>query len=183
MRVGRLAAAFLLLTVAAGCNPQPPKPTPAPSTAGSPRPSSTPLVLEITGKGTAKRPVELIQQVHNRIDYDLLASSYESRGPQGSTRAVFKVARVTFRDRTGSTITADAPTAIVDEGANTVTLTDGVHAHTSNGMTLQCDRLVYLRTAGRLHGSGHVVVTDPKGFRATGTSFDSDLSLTAMRMQ
>ena len=34
-----------------------------------------------------------------------------------------------------------------------------------------------------LHGTGDVVVTDPKGFRATGSSFDSDLSLTHMRMR
>ena len=34
-----------------------------------------------------------------------------------------------------------------------------------------------------LHGTGDVVVTDPKGFRATGSSFDSDISLTHMRMQ
>ena len=184
MRYAPAATAVCLLATAA-CNPQPPKATPAPSAAASVRPSATatPLVLKITGRGTANRPVHLIQQVHNRVDYDLLASSYESNGPQGAARAVFHDARVTFRDAKGSTIAATAPQAIVDQTANTVTLVGGVHARTSSGMTLQCDQLVYERAIGMLHGTGSVVVTDPKGFRATGSSFDSDLSLTHMRMR
>jgi lipopolysaccharide assembly outer membrane protein LptD (OstA) len=127
--------------------------------------------------------VHLIQQVHNRVDYDLLASSYQSKGPQGSARAVFSDARVTFRDPRGSTVAASAPQAVVDQRNNTVTLTDGVHARTSAGMTLQCNTLVYERAGGTLHGTGAVVVTDPQGFRATGSRFDSDISLTHMRMQ
>jgi hypothetical protein len=183
MRHARALAALCLLTAAA-CNPQPPKSGPSPSP-GARRPagSPTPLVLKITGRGTAKRPVHLIQQVHNRIDYDLLASSYESKGPQGAARAVFQDARVTFRDPNGSTVAATAPQALVDQTADTVTLMNGVHARTSSGMTLQCTQLVYERATGMLHGTGAVVVTDPKGFRATGSSFDSDLSLTHMRMQ
>ncbi len=168
----------------AGCNPQPPKATPSPGPpAGRPHAVATPLILKISGRGTANRPVHLIQQVHNRVDYDLLASSYESKGPQGGARAVFQDARVTFRDHNGATIAARAPQAIVDQGAKTVTLMNGVHAHTASGMTLQCSQLVYLRETGMLHGTGDVVVTDPKGFRATGSSFDSDISLTHMRMQ
>ena len=181
MRSRLLTGCLMLL---AGCNPQAPKPTPSPSAPPSPvRATATPLVLKITGRGTATRPVHLIQQVHNRVDYDLLASSYQSEGPQGGARAVFQNARVTFRDRNGATITANAPQAVVDQAANTVTLSSGVHAHTSSGMTLECTQLVYDRPTGMLHGTGNVVVTDPKGFRATGSSFDSDVSLTHMRMQ
>lgn len=176
-------AGVLVGILAAGCNPQAPKATPAPS-AASPhaRSTATPLVLEIRGKGTAHRPVHLIQQVHNRVDYDLLASSYESKGPQGGALAVFADARVTFH-RNGSTITATAPQAVVDQPAKTVTLRNRVHARTSSGMTLECDQLVYDRPSGMLHGTGNVVVTDPKGFRAMGSSFESDISLTHMRMQ
>jgi len=178
------AAAAAWLVATAGCNPQPPKATPPPSTpAAHVRPTATPLVLDIRGQGAANRPVHLIQQVHNRVDYDLLASSYESKGPSGLARAVFSDARVTFRDPHGSSITASAPQALVDQGANTVTLLDGVHARSSSGMTLQCTQLVYDRASGMLHGKGAVVVTDPKGFRATGSSFDSDISLTHMRMR
>jgi len=181
MRGVRLAA-ILGLAAFAGCNPQPPKATPGPSNAPA-RPTATPLVLQIKGRGTVNRPVHLIQQVHNRIDYDMLASSYESKGPQGAARAVFADARVTFRGNDGSKVAATAPQAVVDQSANTVTLRDGVHARTASGMTLQCDELVYERAIGMLHGTGHVVVTDPKGFRATGSSFDSDISLTHMQMR
>ncbi len=174
----------LWLVAIAGCNPQPPKATPPPSApAGRPHSATTPLVLKISGRGTANRPVHLIQQVHNRVDYDLLASSYESKGPQGGARAVFQDARVTFRDHKGATIAARAPQAVVDQIANTVTLMNGVHAHTSSGMTLECSQLVYQRATSMLHGTGDVVVIDPKGFRATGSSFDSDISLTHMRMR
>jgi Lipopolysaccharide-assembly, LptC-related len=182
MRSGRAIAAIGLL-LGAACNPQPPKATPSPSPVARPAATATPLVLKISGQGSAGRPVRLIQQVHNRVEYDLLASSYESIGPAGATRGVFQDARVTFRDKKGSTVTAVAPKAIVDQSANTVTLVDGVHARTSSGMTLECDQLVYERATGMLHGTGNVVVTDPKGFRATGSSFDSDLSLTHMRMR
>ncbi len=178
------AVAAIWLIATAGCNPQAPKPTLSPqSPAVKPHPSPTPFVLEIRGKGTVNRPVHVFQQVHNRIDYDLLASSYESKGPEGGERAVFQNARVTFRDKNGATFAATAPQAVVDQAANTVTLMNGVHAHTSAGMTLECSQLVYQRATGMLHGTGDVVVTDPKGFRATGSSFDSDISLTHMRMQ
>lgn len=183
MMRGRHAILTVLLA-AAGCNPQAPKAAPSPSTAPpKPHPSGSPLVLKISGHGTAKRPVHLIQQVHNRVDYDLLASSYESEGPQGGARAVFQAARVTFQDKQGGWVAATAPQAVVDQAANTVTLMNGVHAHTSSGMTLECSQLVYVRATGMLHGTGNVVVTDPKGFRATGSSFDSDISLTHMRMR
>jgi hypothetical protein len=180
-----LRTAALGLCALSACNPQPPRPSPSPSSvaSGRPRATASPLVLEIRGRGTANRPVEFIQQVHNRVEYDLLADSYESRGPQGSTRAVFQIARVTFNDRHGAQIKASAPQAVVDQTSDTVTLSGGVAARTSAGMTLHCDRLVYRRGSATMHGDGNVVVTDPKGFRATGSSFDSDISLTHMRMQ
>ena len=176
------AAGAVLVALTSACNPQAPKASPSPSNQPAARPTRTPLVLELKGRGTATRPVHLIQEVHNRIDYDLLASSYESKGPQGDARAVFQDARVTFH-RNGSTIVADAPQAVVDQAANTVTLLDGVRAGASSGMKLTCTELVYRRATGMLHGTGNVVITDPKGFRATGSSFDSDISLTHMRMQ
>jgi len=181
--MSRARVAALGFVLLAGCNPQAPKAPSASPSAAAPRAKATPVVLRIRGKGTAERPVHVFQEVHNRVDYDLLASSFESKGPQGSMRSVFQDARVTFRDRHGSTIAATAPQAVIDQDANTVTLLDGVHARTSAGMTLQCTQLVYERATQMLHGSGDVVVTDPKGFRATGSRFDSDISLTHMRMQ
>lgn len=171
----------LALALLSGCNPQAPKPTPAPS--NTPVASPTPLALHIVSQGTTRRPVRFIQQVHNRVLYELIASSAESRGPQGKARAVFDNARVTFHDRDGTTMLATAPGAVVDENTNIVTLYDGVHAKTSTGMQLQCTKLDYDRTTGMLHGSGNVVVIDPKGFRGTGSSFDSDISLTHVQMK
>lgn len=173
------------LCILAGCNPQPPKASPSPSAAASARPrsSATPLVLVVSGQGTANRPVHVFQQVHNRVEYDLHASSFQSEGPQNEMRSVFQNARVTFSDPRGSKISANAPQAIVDQTADAVTLIGGVAAHTATGMTLHCDRLVYRRGSATLHGEGNVVITDPKGFRATGSSFDSDISLTNIRMR
>ena len=183
MKYARTPAALAIVALV-GCNPQSPKAAATTAASGAqPQPTKTPVVLQIKGRGTANRPVHVFQEVHNRVDYDLLASSFESKGPQGSMRSVFQDARVTFRDRQGSTIAATAPQALVDQTMNSVTLLDGVHARTSAGMTLQCDQLVYDRASQMLHGSGNVVVTDPQGFRATGSRFDSDISLTHMRMQ
>lgn len=181
----RRALAGVVLCALAACNPAPPKtvagkPSPA---ARSTRSSPTPLFLTVTGHGTRERPVRVFQQVHNRVEYDLLASSYESKGPPNRMRSVFSNARATFVDPHGSRIVASAPQAIADQDSDAITMVGGVDARTSTGMTLHCDRLVYKRGGATLHGEGNVVITDPKGFRATGSSFDSDISLTHIRMQ
>ncbi|MGA2758858.1 MAG: LPS export ABC transporter periplasmic protein LptC [Candidatus Cybelea sp.] len=175
--------ALAVLWALGGCNPQPGKTVATPSPSARPRSSATPLTLVVTGKGTKERPIHVLQQVHNRIDYDLLASSYESRGPQNDMRSIFRNARVTFSDPRGSKITASAPEAEVDQTTDAVTLSGGVVAHTTAGMTLHCDRLVYRQAGATLHGDGNVIITDPRGFWATGSSFDSDTSLTHMRMR
>ena len=179
--VSRRWSACLLAALLTACNPQAPKGTPSPAAAPSHAPTSPPL--HITGHGTATRPVRSTLQIHNRIEYQLIAKSFESKGAQGKARAVFADARVTFYDRNGTTLTATAPQAVVDETTNLITLVDDVHAKTSSGMTLRCTRLVYDHTAGTLHGTGNVVISDPNGFRGTGSSFDSDISLSHMRMQ
>ncbi|MGA8535364.1 MAG: LPS export ABC transporter periplasmic protein LptC [Candidatus Tumulicola sp.] len=180
----RWNAGLTALLLVCACNPQAPQATGTPASTGKlPRAPATAPPLHITGQGSARRPVRIIQQVQNRIQYELIAKSYESRGAQGKARAVFEDARVTFHDRNGTTMTATAPQAIVDENTNAVTLVDAVHARTSSGMELECSRLVYDRTLEMMHGDGNVVITDPNGFRGTGSSFDSDISLTHMRMK
>jgi LPS export ABC transporter protein LptC len=178
-RVKRLSAPLVLALLCA-CNPVAPKPTAGPSAPPSTTPTQPPL--HITGHGTATQPVRIVRQIHNRIEYELIASSFESRGPQGHTRAVFSNATVTFHDKNGSTMTARAPRAIVDEDANSLTLVDGVLAHTGQE-TLQCDTLKYDRTTQMLHGTGDVTIVGQDGFKATGSSFDSDISLTHMTMR
>ncbi len=172
-------AAVALLTA---CNPQAPKN--AAYTAPSPSPTiSAPLSLKITGSGTAKKPVRIVQQMGNGKQYELLARSFVSQGAPGSARATFVNPHVTFYGKDGSTLIADAPRAIVDQNSNFVQLEGGVTAHNSSGMTLQCDKLVYDRTTQMFHGTGHVVITEQNGFHATGQRVDSDITLTHTQMQ
>lgn len=179
-KLARRCAAAVLLCLWA-CNPQAPRPSPGPSNA--PAPAATQPTLHITGKGTATQPVRIVRQIHNRVEYELIASSFESRGPQGKTRAVFQNATVTFHDADGGTMTARAPKATVDEVANTLTMTGGVLAHSASGAILQCDTLTYDHATQMLHGTGDVTILNRDGFKATGSTFDSDISLTHMTMR
>jgi LPS export ABC transporter protein LptC len=174
-----LVAAFAL----AACNPQPPKKTAEPEASAAPSPTPSVLALKITGRGTAREPIRVFQQQGNRKQYELQASAYESHGSSGRLKASFQHVHVTFHSKDGTTMNADAPRATVSEVANTVTLDGGVHARNSTGMTLACDQLIYSRTTERIRGVGHVVITDPNGLRATGSRFDSDISLTHTTMQ
>jgi hypothetical protein len=169
------------MAMLAGCNPQAPRSakTPAPAR----RHAATPPPLHITGQGTSGRPVRLIQQIQNRIEYELVTKSYESRGTQGRELAVARDATITFHDRKGITLTARSPQAVLDERANTLTLLDDVHARTSSGITLTCDRLVYDRNEQLFHGYGNVVIVNANGFRGTGSKFDSDIALSHIRMK
>lgn len=165
----------------AACNPSVQTanaPSPKPST------SASPLPLKISGQGTSSRPVRFVAQAQgNRVQYDLLASSFESIGVSGSARVSFKNAHVTFHAKDGSTLVADAPQAIVDQTANTIDMIGGVKARKSDGTTLDCETLQYDHRTEMVYGSGHVVITSPNGFRATGDRFESDVSLTDTRMQ
>jgi LPS export ABC transporter protein LptC len=184
MRGYRYATTLAVLAVVlAACNPQPPKTATEPTAGPSVSPSASPLSLRITGHGTAKAPIRIVQQQGNRKQYQLQASSYESHGSAGKLKALFQSVHVTFYAKDGTIMNADAPRADVNESANTVTLEGGVHARNSAGMTLACDQLVYSRTTEMVHGTGHVVITDPNGMRATGSRFDSDISLTHTTMQ
>ncbi len=177
----RRVAAAVALAFLAGCNPKVQSTTtPAPS----PHPTSTGILLKISGHGTAAQPVRIVgQQRGNRRQYDLLASSYQSIGTAGSERASFQHVHITFYSKDGSTLTAVAPQALWDEAANTIVLRGGVHARNSAGATLTCDTLLYDSSSEMVHGTGHVKITSPSGFTATGNRFDSNISLTRTRMQ
>ncbi len=179
MRFLSLLCAFAAILCA--CGPQ----RPAASLSPSPSPSRAAYGpwLHITGYGTTKQPVRIVQQLGNRKEYDLIAHSYESNGAQGSTIATFFVVHVTFFDKNGTKLVADAPEAIVDEASNTVALTGRVHAKADSGMTLDCDRLTYDRNTEMVHGEGHVVIKNAHGMRATGNRVDSDITLTRAAMQ
>ncbi len=179
----RATYALAALLILAACNPKAPV-APSGSPGAQATPSSPPLSLTITGKGTAQQPVRIVQtRKDNRRQYELIARSYESTGAVGTTRARFQQVQVSFYALDGSSLMASAPKAIIDQAANTIELRGGVRAHSSSGATLACDQLVYNRATEMLHGRGHVVITDPGGFSGTGSSFDSNVSLTTMSMQ
>jgi hypothetical protein len=182
VRIGIVLVA--LASVLAACNPQPDHGTASVTATPSGAPSNAVPPLRITGQGTNERPIRIDQQQGNRRQYELLANHYVSRTAQGLAHATFYDAAVTFYDaKTGKTLVARAPRAILDEAAKTVTLLDGVTSRTSNGQTLRCRRLVYRRDIGTLHGEGDVRMTDPSGMTFSGTSFDSDDTFENIRMQ
>lgn len=177
----RYAAALAVLIVFSGCNPQAPRN----SATSTPSPSATAsgLALKISGSGTSRQPVRIVSQKDNREQYELLTRSFISNGAQGAARANFRNVHVTFFAKDGTRLVTDAPRAVLDQTANTVTLADGVKARNDAGMTLQCDELVYDRSDEMIHGTGHVIITDKNGLRATGHRFDSDITLTHTQMQ
>jgi LPS export ABC transporter protein LptC len=181
MTRSHVIAAVLALAALSGCNPRVEStPSPPPSVS----PTSSGLLLRISGHGTAAQPVRIVgQQRGNRRQYDLLARSYESIGAQGSERAHFVHVHITFYSKGGSTLVADAPQAVWDQLANTITLSGGVKARNDTGTTLSCDTLLYDNATEIVHGTGHVVIASKSGFRASGNRFDSNIALTRTRMQ
>ena len=175
-----IAAALLL--GAAGCNPQPQR-----NANATPAPSGTPTgvpPLKITGHGTAGQPVRFVQQTGNRKQYELVAKSLVSHSAQSGGETTFQQAVVTFYDKDGTTLVARAPSAKIDQRKKQVLMTGGVHAKSSKGMTMTCDRLTYDQATGLLHGQGNVHITAQGGQEeATGNSFTSDVKLTKMVMK
>ncbi|HKU68341.1 MAG TPA: LPS export ABC transporter periplasmic protein LptC [Candidatus Baltobacteraceae bacterium] len=183
----KVAARALLVCalLLAGCNPQP-EHQPGATAAPSATPSGLPP-LTITGRGTARRPVRVTgQRPGGGKSYELIARSYESRSMQNVTQATFAQTQVTFYDKDGTTLHAQAPQARLDDRRKQVILSGGVHAKTSTGLQLVCDTLVYDDATGMLHGSGDVRMTGTQGGEQqvlTGNSFTSDVKLTRMTMR
>jgi len=163
------------------CNPQPARTRAGVRTAA---PSPTPLPpLLIRGRGTATQPVSMVHQAGNRRDYELRAASTESRSAQNLAQAKFQQVTVTFFDKDGTRLTASSPAASTDQRGRRVTLSGGVHATTSTGLNLVCDRLTYDQQTALLHGEGHVRITGLQGGQQevlTGSTFTSDVKLTQM---
>ena len=180
MKLGPAAAAAAA-SVLLSCNPQPGK---TPLATPSPTPGLPPL--RITGHGTAHSPVRAGEQSGNRRLYELTAHSYVSRSAHNIVQTAFQQATVTFYDKDGSSLTARAPQATVDERSKQVILTGGVHARTSTGATLMCDRLAYNRQSGMIDGAGHVRMTASQNGSQeilTGNTFTSDVKLTHLVMK
>jgi LPS export ABC transporter protein LptC len=89
---------------------------------------------------------------------------------------------VTFYETDGKTLLADSPRAQMSEQTQTIVMMGGVHARTSDGGTLTCDRLTYDAKGELVHGRGHVIFIGAHGERATGSRIDANLRLSDVRM-
>ncbi len=176
----RMLFALGLTVSLAACNPQPPRTTPSPSPSA---PGLSTLALRITGSGTPRRPIRIVQSAKTRRIFDLLTASYQSRRGLGSTHATLRDVRVVFYARSGARLTAEAPSGMLDEERNEVTLQGGVDASSSTGLSLHCRLLVFRHADDTVHGDGDVRVKDVNGMRLSGTHFDSDISLAHMQVR
>lgn len=179
----RRVLALGVLAALCACNPKAPATSVSPSPSASVNATPSPVVLKVSGQGTSQRPVRFIETKANRKQFEILTRSFQSKGAAGTALLTYQDVKINFFGKDGSELTATAPRATVDQRSNLVRLTGGVHAHNNSGMTLQCDTLVYDRTTEMFHGDGNVVMTSTNGFRGTGNSFDSDVSLTHTQMQ
>lgn len=176
------AAIAILCVAAAGCNPE------ARVLRATPTPAATPGLppLKITGRAAAGHLVSIVQQNGNRKQYALVAKSVVSHSAQNAAQATFHTTTVTFYDKDGTSLTATAPQATIDQKNHLVTLTGGVTAHTSTGATLTCSQLAYDSGSELISGEGNVRMTAVQnGSREvlTGDSFTSDIKLTRLVMK
>lgn len=178
-------AALLCMLALGACNPHPHGALKATQSPSSPLATPSALSLHIQGRGNAHREVVIIEQEKNRTIYQLRAKTYESTvGAQGAGfKGRFRHAHVTFFERNGTTLAAEAPTALVDKSSQRVTLEGGVRAQTSAGIRLTCDILTYERSSGRIRGEGNVRIRQPSaGYDVSGGNFESDVELNNVRM-
>jgi LPS export ABC transporter protein LptC len=176
--------ALVALLLASGCGGKPAQPTGSPSP-GAPgtTPTSTALPIKVTSNRVGKRFVTLTEQKRGRKVYVLRADANESdRFAAGTGRSVFTRPHIVFFEAGGKTLTADAPTATVEEVTKTVVMSGGVHARTQDGIQLTCDTLRYDDRNEHIHGTGNVLVTTPRGERLEGSTIDADTRLDHVRI-
>jgi LPS export ABC transporter protein LptC len=176
----RRGYALLLAFVLASCGGGKPLATPAPKPLGGSGPSAVPITIKERHVGS--RFIYLTEQKKNRKVYVIRADSNVSiRLSQGSGHSDFVNPHVTFYENKG-TLVADSPHARAEERDRSILMDGGVHAHNSEGTTLQSDTLRYDDGAETLHGDGNVVIVTAKGEELRGRHFDYDLRTTEMRV-
>jgi LPS export ABC transporter protein LptC len=119
----------------------------------------------------------------NRTLYQIRADANDSvRSTAGDARSEFVRPHVTFFEKAGSKLIADAPHAVAEERTQTVSLTGGVRARASDGATLTSDVLVYDKRTERVRADGNVVIARPSGEEIRGPHVDADLTLSQLHM-
>lgn len=175
---GAARAAGLLLAVLlglAGCGGRAEQRARPGSTAPA---TTTPVPIHVETRGDQGEYVRIVETVRGRKVYTILALSDEMvRGGTADAVGHLEQPHITFVDRNGVSTIADAPKAQISERDKSVTMTGGVHAHTSSGSVLSCDVLVYRSTTERFHGEGHVALTAPNGLVMDGRYLDGDVKL------
>ena len=172
--------------LATACTRQPAaQPTPAasapPVAAPSAGPTSTAVPIRIETRGGDGQYVTIVETVRGRKVYTIraLSGSMQRNGTNEATGDL-EQPHITFVDRSGSTTVADAPKARVAERDKSVVMTGGVHARTSAGTVLTCDKLTYKGNTERFFGEGHVRLTSSSSngeIAIGGDRIDGDVKL------
>lgn len=184
MSARALCVLIVAALLAAGCSNPKPVATPSatatptarasatPSAAASLAPTPPPIVVKGTKRG--KRLVEISAFSHGRTIYHLFAASVFS--DTRTRKGTFQKTHGLFYEKSGRTLTVDAPIALVDQNSKSVTMTGGVNATTTDGAVLTCDQLIYNDLSQTMHGTGNVKLTRA-GQVLTGEVIDADLHL------
>jgi LPS export ABC transporter protein LptC len=158
-------------------------PTPSPVPAPAAVASATALPLLAHSERSGAQYYYFTVKKENRTLYQIRADANDSeRSTAGDARSEFLRPHITFFERAGSKLVADAPKAVAEERTQTVTLTGGVHARTSDGTTLTSDVLVYDKRTERVRADGNVVISRPRGEEIRGPHVDADLTLSQLHM-
>jgi LPS export ABC transporter protein LptC len=187
MRFRSAAARCALLAIlTAGlpaCSHGGPGPAASPSPAASPgrvpaAAGATAVPIRIETHGTSGQYVTIVQSVRGRKLYTIraLSTDVQSAGTNEGTGQL-EQPHITFVDRGGTTTIADAPKAHIIERDKTVVMTGGVHARTSTGSVLTCERLSYNGSTERFHGEGNVELASRDGLHLAGQHLDGDTRL------
>jgi hypothetical protein len=163
-----------------------PTPSPAPTTAPAAGPTAEPVHIETNSTGD--KYITVVQRVVDapgrnvRIAYRLRAASSQADIAGSSSVVTFASPRITFLDRHGKQLVADSPQAKITQQDKSVLMGGGVHARADDGSVLTCDSLRYDGRSERLHGYGHVVLSNPSGLTLTGRYLDGDVRLDNVRV-
>jgi LPS export ABC transporter protein LptC len=178
-----LVLALTAILAACGGRPSQTEPTPAPSTSAAPAPVATVLPLRVHSERNASQYYYFTVKKENRTVYQIRADANDSERPSaGNARSEFVRPHITFFEKAGSKLVADAPQAVAEERTQTVRLSGGVHARASDGTTLTSDVLVYDRRTERVRADGNVVISRPSGEEIRGPHIDADLTLSELHM-
>jgi LPS export ABC transporter protein LptC len=172
-------AAFL---TACGGN-RAPDPAPSPAASASPSAAATSPPLRAHSERDAAQYYYFTVKKENRTLYQIRADANDSiRSTAGDARSEFVRPHITFFEKAGSKLVADAPKAVAEERTQTVVLAGGVHARTTDGTTLTSDVLVYDKRTERVRADGNVVITRTGGEEIRGPHVDADLTLSQLHM-